>query len=823
MISADSRIPEHIANLMRETISQALKREVLFVCTQDEDGMLASARPVARGNEGMVPAPELHMREGQVIVHNHPSGTLNPSDADVSVAARLAAQGIGSWIVDGSIEKLYVITEAYQEQEKSALDLRHLADMLLPGGGLSKLQSDFEPRDPQLEMLEEVVKAFNENLIVVSEAGTGVGKSLAYLIPAAAWVLQNRERVVVSTATINLQQQILEKDIPTVRRLFQNAGGDEIKVVLAKGRNQYLCQSRLQELIDEEGLFGEEQLDEIRRWAEVTETGDRSDLPFNPEPSLWARVNSDADACSELRCSRRGSCFLQKARKAAASAHIVVTNHHLLFADLAIRKEGFGQDATVILPAFQRLIIDEAHNVEGAATSYFSEEFNRFTLHKYANMLLRQRRSRSGGIVPALRKSAGSSFQGAEALIQTMRSRVQELDDALLPFLDQQSSLRLAADPNELPGSHVNSELETVLFEQLGRFQQSVLDAVELLSDEFKHLDDSDNDDPRIAELRIMIRRLEGVAKICGDFREYATRPDLVYWLDRRRSSAGDRFVHFTATPIEVGPLLKEAMFDQYESIVLTSATLSVNKSIQYWQRRVGLLNNNRLVFKSMESPFDYGGRVLLGVPNDAPSPSSGEQYSSWLKGFVMRMLDISEGHALILFTSYAMLTEVYDYCKPLLVQRGITCFRQGDDDRNRLMSSFQKEVSSVLFATHSFWEGIDAPGDALKLLIISRLPFRVPTEPVLLARTDAIQSRGGNPFFELSLPEAVMKLKQGFGRLMRRKSDRGVVLITDNRVITKRYGRNFIDSLPPARLVVESSERLAGEVERVLYEDPDS
>ncbi len=825
MAGIEGRIPVHIQNLMRSAIEEAGGGEVLFVCTLAEDGCLASARPVARGNEHMVPAPYPHMSQGEVIVHNHPGGLLRPSNADLNVAAQLGQQGIGSWIINNEVDDLFIITEAYIPGERNELDVSELADMLLPGGALSKIKPGYEPRDPQLEMLESVVAAFNEDRIAVCEAGTGVGKSLAYLIPAFSWVLRNQERVVVSTATINLQQQIIGKDIPTVRRLFAGKGEKDIRIVLAKGRNQYLCRNRLNELLEEEGLFGEEQLDEIRRWAEVTDSGDRSDLPFSPDEALWSRVNSDKDACSEMRCRLRSSCFLQKARKEAAAAHIIITNHHLLFADLAIRKEGFGPDATVILPAFQRLIIDEAHNIEQSATSYFSVEFNRFQVHKYANMLLRNRKGKSAGVVPALRSLSGVEFEGLEGLLQGMRNGVQELDNALLPFFEGTSpSIRLRPDPNSLPAQRqesVNADpFESQLFPVLTAFQQTVLDTLEFLAGEYKKLEEGELEDPRVNELRILIRRLETISAICSDFREYHTRPDLVYWLDRRRTNAGDRYVHFTATPIEIGNLLQEALFEPYPTIVMTSATLSVSKSIRFWQRRIGLPESERMIFRSLDSPFDYPNRVLLGVPSDAPDPSEGQRYSEWLKGFITRAIDRSGGHALVLFTSYAMLNDIYGYCKPYLVESGISCLKQGDDDRARLMGRFTAETSSVLFATHSFWEGVDAPGDALQLLIICRLPFRVPTEPVLLARTEAIEQRGGAPFFELSLPDAVMKLKQGFGRLMRRTSDRGVVFITDKRIITKGYGRNFIESLPPARMMTEHSDRLLDELERVLFSD---
>ncbi|MGI9256134.1 MAG: ATP-dependent DNA helicase [Salinispira sp.] len=755
--------------------------------------------------------------------------------------------------------------ENQKQKQKQQLELEPLADMLLPGGGLSRLKpDDFEPRDAQLQMLEEVVKAFNDDRIVAVEAGTGVGKSLAYLIPAFDWVLKNEERVVISTATINLQHQIIGKDIPLVRSLFADMGGKDVKIALAKGRNQYLCRHRLNELIEEEGMFAEEQTDLIRQWADETSSGDRSDLSFNPNELLWSKINADRDSCPDSRC--RDGCFINKARRNMAGARIIITNHHLLFADLSIRNEGFDFDSTVILPPFQRLILDEAHNIEGAATAYFSEELSRFHIYRYANRLLRKTRGREQGVIAHFRNEYAVPAAGMEEHLEKIRGHAADLDSSILPFLEDSPSFRLRAESESAPPDFqgaVSAPLRDALFSSLQTLQQSLLNCAEFLQDLYIDLSEHDTSaqqksaqqksaqqksaqqksaqqnnenpqsdtaapltagtaaplsaDPRLAELRILIQRVKAAAGICGDFREFPNRPDLVYWLERRRTGAGDRFVYFTATPIEVGPLLSEVMFDLFPGIVLTSATLSVDHLINFWKQRIGLEENERVIFRSLDSPFDYPGRALLAVPGNAPDPSH-SHYVPWLKDFIIRMLNVSEGHALVLFTSHKMLSDVYEYCKPILTGRGISCFRQGDDDRHRLMEQFRNDSSSVLFATHSFWEGIDAPGDTLKLLIICRLPFRVPNEPVLLARAEAVENRGGNSFLELSLPEAVMKLKQGFGRLMRSRNDRGAVIITDCRIVTKFYGRQFINSLPPARLVVGSEEKIGSELENILF-----
>jgi len=406
-VRAEQRIGLRVIEEIREAIADANGNEVFLVGKRGHDGKVESVTVGARGNEEAVPVLSPHLEEGDVIIHNHPSGGITPSGADLAIASRLGNQGIGFFIVDNRLDEVYVVAEPVEAREIAPLDEDALAAGLSPDGALSRLYPLFEERASQVDMLRLVCRAFNGDEICAAEAGTGVGKSLAYLLPAVAWAVQNGERVVVSTNTINLQQQLVEKDIPLVKKVL----GQDPKVVLVKGRRNYLCLHRLNEALEEQSLFDERDPDllAIREWARTTETGSRTDLSFYPPEDAWSRVCSEADACLGLRCSHREGCFVLKARREASSAKILIANHHLLFADLAFRMAGSGFDDPAVLPPFRRLIFDEAHNVEKAASSFFSQSFSRLVILRFLGRLLRRRKGRATGHFPALARRLGRS------------------------------------------------------------------------------------------------------------------------------------------------------------------------------------------------------------------------------------------------------------------------------------------------------------------------------------------------------------------------------------------------------------------------------
>ncbi len=818
-MQASDRIQPEIITRLREEIDQSDGNEVVFVGRIDSNGLLCEVRAVGHGDASEVPAPLPQLERGDVVLHNHPGGSLHPSKPDLSVAAELGALGIGSYIIDNKVSQLYVIVEPLPLRELTPIDADSLAGLLSEGGVLTRILSTYEPRESQIEMLLLVTRALNESRLCVAEAGTGVGKSFAYLLPALAWAIQNDERVVVSTATINLQQQLVEKDIPLVKKMLET----DAKVVLVKGRGNYLCMNRLEELIEEDGgLFDQpnSELGAIREWAKETATGSKSDLPFLPDDQLWSQICSDADACSGTRCRNRDNCFVLRARREAAGARLLIVNHHLLFSDLAARLHGAGYETTAVLPPFQRIVFDEAHNIENAATSYFSEMFTRLTIYKYIARLQRVRRGKTYGLLARLERIAGRRLSGVTGRLARIRELADALDTQAQELLSDSGTLRLTGEPDD--------NMRRALFAPLHALQAGMLDVVEQVEDVISNLDEDDRELSEVHDTRLILRRMEEIGAICQKFQGFDEAPDHIFWLERARTAARESFVRFIITPLEIAPVMREAVYEPFESIVFTSATLTVNNRFDYWMKRVGLgpFSDDDNLVGSFPSPFPYDRRVLLGVPTDAPLPND-PGYPDFLHRFLSRALSVSEGRALVLFTSYEMLMNAYRAVKPEMELEGISMFRQGEDERTRLLTRFKTDVASILFATESFWEGVDTPGEALELVVICRLPFRVPTDPILVARTEAIQARGGNPFFELSLPDAVMKLRQGFGRLMRRRTDRGVVLITDSRIVRKGYGPIFLQSLPQTRMTVRDSSSVLSDMEDFLFSDtprvPDS
>jgi ATP-dependent DNA helicase DinG len=683
--------------------------------------------------------------------------------------------------------------------------------------------------------MELIVRGFDEDALVAAEAGTGVGKSFAYLLPAIHYALANDERIVISTATITLQQQLFEKDIP----LVTGALNKKIKAVLMKGRGNYLCRRRLSAALEEPGLDDDE-TEELRRvtaWAGTTQTGSRSDLSFVPTEGIWSRICSEADLCMGMRCPDRERCFVLSLRREAADARILVVNHHLLFADLAARREGAGYDNTVVLPPFTRVIIDEAHTVEGAATSFFSQTWSRLGLYRQLGRLYRRRRANRRGLLlrlAALVSGVDDKIDDAAAVIEQIRGAADDLDAAAGELCGEEGVFRLCPRREDAEG---------VLFPHFTGLRKKILSLAEIIRDLLEMVHPGDQDDPAVWEIKPILRRLETIGGICSSFVEYRERPHEVMWLERRSSpggeSGGNPWVIFTVTPLDVAPRLKEALFEPNKTVVCVSATLTVGAprggdawqdgdegtakkspgSFDYWAGRCGLnLMTGREVFTGLfPSPFPYASSVLLAVPSDAPLPEE-RNYQDFVDQAAVRLAAAAGGSALILFTSYQSLRSAYNAALPELRELGIRCLKQGDDDRTRLLQTFLADTSSVLFATDSFWEGVDAPGDTLRLVILCRLPFRTPKDPVFEARREALEARGGNPFMELSLPESVMKFKQGFGRLMRRSSDHGVVAVLDGRLLRKRYGEFFLRSLPKTRTSFGEFTTILQTMEDFLY-----
>ncbi len=809
---ASERFRPEASVRLREEIAAAGGNEVFAVCRLDEEGMVAELVVAARGSKSAVPALAPYLERGEVLVHNHPSGTLEPSDPDMALASRVGDMGIGSYIVDNLVRKVYVVAEPVAGKRIVPIAGEALASLLDEGGPLAARIGGYEPRPAQTAMLRLVARAFNEDSVLAAEAGTGIGKSFAYLVPAIAWAEQNDERVVLSTATITLQEQLMLKDFPAVNA----AMGGKAKACLVKGRANYLCRARLAEAMEEEGLLaadGDAPLSRIAAWAEATPSGSKSDLPFLPEEQVWARVCSEADFCLGARCGHRERCFVIAMRKEAAASRILIVNHHLLFSDLSARLSGAGYENSAVLPPFSRIVLDEAHAVESSATSYFSQELNRFVVFKQLARLYREKRGRRFGSLMKLQAAGLLPAATAAAVpdrIAAVRAAMVDADERALAFLGGESTYRITG---------MTAELEENVVRPLKRLDAAIQSLIETVQDVLDAVPEDKADEIAVFETKTVSRRLAAASACSGLFSKWEDRPEQVFWIAKEKSAAREWFAAFYATPVNVSNMMREAVYAPFSTVVCTSATLTSGGSFNYWKSRVGLLSEveRPLLEGVFPSPFPYKTRVLLGVPTDAPLPDE-PGYQAFANEAIKSILELSGGHALLLFTSYESLRAAFDAVRPAMNALGVACLRQGDDDRTRLLTAFKDDEASVLFATDSFWEGVDAPGDACKVVVIAKLPFRVPTDPVQKARAEAVEREGGNSFMDMSLPEAVMRLKQGFGRLMRRATDSGAVVILDSRVVRKRYGEIFLASLPETRRSVKPLKGLLDDVEALLY-----
>jgi ATP-dependent DNA helicase DinG len=717
---------------------------------------------------------------------------------------------------------------------KNKLNTEQIISALCEGGSVASRLTSFEPRKSQLDLLELIVRGFNEDALVMAEAGTGVGKSFAYLVPAMFFALANKEKVVISTATITLQQQLFEKDIPLVAQSMSDIFGSEkkIKSVIMKGRGNYLCLRRLGETIQEPPIFefDYDELKHITEWSKTTKTGAKNELTFMPSESTWASVCSESDLCLGNYCPHREMCFILALRKEANSAHVIVVNHHLLFADLAARYNGAGYESAVILPPFGRLIIDEAHTIENAATSFFSMEFSKGSIFKQLGKLYHKRKGTHRGLLVklcAMLKAREDPLDNMTDYIQKIRTCAEDLDSQAVELCGAENTpsalFRFSQDADE-------PYLKKTIFPYLKKLNREILALTNIIRDITENLEEKEAD-PVVWEIKTIIRRLESIADTCNIFCKYRKYENDILWIEKNHFSNGASSQRsathsvarsaavFTKTPLDLSPILKDSVFSPNKTVICVSATLAINENFSYWAGQCGISNieNRVLLSGCFPSPFPYSSAVLLTVPVDAPLPEE-EGYQKFVDKAAGDLASIAGGSALILFTSYQALTSAYNASKEELTSLGIRCLKQGDDDRSRLLQDFLSDTKSCLFATDSFWEGVDAPGDTLRLVIICRLPFRTPGDPIFEARREAVQKRGGNPFMELSLPQAVMKFKQGFGRLIRRSDDCGVVTVLDGRMLKKAYGQLFLESLPKTKTSFGSLNNIINDIENFLY-----
>jgi ATP-dependent DNA helicase DinG len=678
-----------------------------------------------------------------------------------------------------------------------------LYQFFAPGGILSRTHPAYEFRRGQLQMAEAVEQALEEKRHLIVEAGTGTGKTLAYLVP----VIRSGKRVIISTGTKNLQEQLFYKDVPfleqaltpgdhvgtasqAVQGVSPTQGPGTLSVCYMKGRNNYLCRKKLYDLTTQPVLSGLEEIEQYRAiaaWEKNTATGDRAELAELPEASmLWHKLDARADTCTGQKCSEFERCFITEMRRRAMESDIIIVNHHLFFADLAIKLQADGAPDAGILPDAAAVIFDEAHEVEDVAANYFGISVSNLRVEELARDVERSMQ---------LNKMLSPSLSGA---LGSLRDRAQ-LFFSLLPAGDGRFAFDTRREFLEENGD------EFIAFNQ----------ALTRLAGELEGLPQKPE------EVFHFVRRAQEI-QVQLSYAMEAQDRNTVFWIERRggrgnreeqrggrldgqnraakasennRTSASEGFrgrqnVFLQATPIDVGPILRDCLWSKLDCAVLTSATLAVGGGFEYIRKRLGLEHARETV---LPSHFDYPSQAVLYVPPDMPDPRT-PQFTTKAAERIRKLLEITRGRAFVLFTSYAQMNDVYHR---LLGELEFPMLRQGDAPKTALLEEFRLTPNAVLFATSSFWQGVDVQGEQLSCVIIDRLPFAVPTDPVVAARVKAIDAEGGNAFFQYQVPAAVITLKQGFGRLIRSLHDRGLLVLLDNRILKKQYGRTFIESLP--------------------------
>lgn len=815
---------------MKEEIINSGNNEVFFRGILNEDRIVSEVISLARGNQYSVPAFLKRMKKNEVIIHNHPSGYLYPSDSDIEVANVFGNKKDGGfYIINNEVNNIYVVMESFSKENKKIDVLPYFEEK----GLIAQNFKDFEFRQEQNNMVKHIQEGLNKEEKIIVEAGTGTGKTLAYLIPSIEWALENEKKVVISTNTINLQEQLINKDIPMVRKIM----GKKFNYVLVKGRGNYLCNRKYYNVssgnVIKAGSLSDEQkiqIKELINWGRATETGDKSELNFEPSYDIWEYFKSESDTCYN-GCPHREECFFFKARDEKKNADILIANHHIFFSDLAIKKEiGFNSDFS-ILPEYGLVVFDEAHNIEKVARDYFSYEVSKYSFVKSMNKIYNSKKERDNSSKEKLLEESETNYKlnGHISILYKYlnkidldnKSKVQKIISGKL--IDEHKNLFLAGNNFfkrviEVFSKGQNGSLsirikkgeiiESTFLKMLEKEKEDFILEFESYLNTIKRvlslISEAEDKEGKINEFINYTNKLES---FLSNFKFINTFEDdkFIYWIEVNEKKNNSKLV---ATPLKIDNELSENLYENLKQIIFTSATIAVMNNFKYFKNSIGLEEETH--DKIIESPFNYNKQMKVYIPEDMSAPND-RDFLEDVQRFLEKLIIKSKGRTFVLFTSYKALNYVYYSIRKELEANGINLFIQGMYPRTKLVELYKKSKFPVLLGTDSFWEGVDVKGDKLSSVVIVKLPFKVPNDPITEAIIEKYEEQGKNSFLEYQIPESVIKFKQGIGRLIRSKEDRGVVTILDNRIVTKRYGKYFIKSIPTKNIIRKSIEEIIG------------
>lgn len=741
------------------------------------------------------------IKRDEIVIRTTKPNQLYPSDQELEVTEELYnKKNIAYCLLSYELDDFYFV----QDIDRVYLEQIDVKDYFSEEGILVR-DIGFEYRKEQEDMAHAVEKSVNENKKLIVEAGTGTGKTLAYLIPAIRWAVENKKKVIIATNTINLQEQLLLKDIPLAKSIIK----EDFSYALVKGRNNYVCKRLFNELalgknidIETYSIEAREQIEYILKWGHKTKTGDKADLPFEVLPEVWELIQSTTELCIGKKCPYRKECFYMKTRMEKLEANILISNHHVFFADLNVRAETDFDTEYLILPRYDMVIFDEAHNIESVARSYFSVEVSKISFTRLLNRIYQKksRKKEKSALIRVEESIDDKSLKDTSQYIQLLNSIKEETSilqnisdeyfDEIRKMYDSKADMPIRKTLNNF--EMTKSRFLENLREKKSFFERKMNEFLNDLMAFSNVIDEEKDKNPEVINFVNHIKIYKSYIDNFKFINEFSN-DDYIYWLDINAKRTN---VVLTATPLNIAQKLSSVLFENLNRLIFASATLATNGNFNYFKNSLGL-NEEKCIEEIIKSPFNYDEQMSVYIPNDILDSENINAFVTDASRFILEILTKTQGKAFVLFTSYTMLNQIYYSIGKKLKNAGFEVFLHGEKQRSQLIKEFKESKNPILFGTTSFWEGVDVQGENLSNVIITKLPFLVPTDPIVSAISKKIEEEGRNSFTDYQLPEAIIKFKQGIGRLIRKKSDSGNIFILDSRILKKKYGTLFIQALP--------------------------